>query len=728
MAIPRPFALVQSPDQWLRSTHAGTALDPETGIVELMRLPAAPVDAGGVLPAPAGLAFDPWCRLYHSRPEAGQVERMPWTRADPLEPVRPLPAPVDLFAEEDPGAGGDFAPVNRPGGPLRGPSGLAVDDDGHLFVAETGALRILVYDLWESRLLRRVPTSPARPLDLAAQGRRVQALLADPQELVTLEAQTGPQARPLPDGLVRPGRIAIGPQGRAFVLDQPGTEDAAVVAVDGGLRLPVAFASDLEFQADGALVVARRPGADLLRFVLGEAGPGEAAPLKGQFYDGRGIVRTPDGRIGFWTAKGFRHAVSARPRYVRSGRLTTFLLDSGRFRNTWGRLFLDACIPAGASVHVHCAALDEPDDPPPPRAPPANLPAAMPTRPELSPLPPTTLVPAPEEPVTGTLHRRATGIEQPWRRRAHDDPFETYEAPARTGPGRYFWVTLELAGNGRVSPRVRSLRVERESHDLLRRLPRVYADDAPAANFLTRYLAICEGLLGDFDARASARHTLIDPWSAPEELLPWLASFIGLVLDERLATLAKRRLIEDGIMLFRLRGTIPGLARMLEIVTGTPPVIVEHWRLRGLGGALIGGTGELASRSVLGLGFRIGGAIGEPGEVAVAGGQGDAFGDHAHRFSVVVRAGLEAEQLALVRHLLEVHRPAHTLVDLCLVDAGMRVGVGLYAELTSMVGRTGGFVPLRVGSGGFGRCAVVGRPHDATRPGASRVGHDSRIG
>jgi hypothetical protein len=210
-----------------------------------------------------------------------------------------------------------------------------------------------------------------------------------------------------------------------------------------------------------------------------------------------------------------------------------------------------------------------------------------------------------------------------------------------------------------------------------------------------------------------------------------------LTLDERMAHAPRpggstedirRTLISEAAWLFRLRGTLPGLRRFLEIYLGIAPFLLEKFRVRGLGGALLGENGGFASSSVLGAGFRIGGAIGEDTTVTLNGSTADAFATHAHRFAVIIPAQLTTEQSDVVRRILDVHRPAHTLVEVCTVDAGMRVGRGLHVALTSIIGRSSGFSQLQIGSSTLGRGAIVGRPQAGTVPGASRLGRDSRIG
>jgi phage tail-like protein len=736
-ATPRPFAAIATSDQWLRAAYARTTFDPTTAAVELDWSAPAPNQVTGAPPGPAaGLAFDDACRLYRSVPLEGRVERSLWAAIDPLAPAAVQPAPVDLFVPVAPDLVGDFSTPGGAGGPLRRPTGLAVDDRDHLFVAETAAGDVTIFDLWEERLLRRVPM-PAAPLDLARSGGKiVYALLAGPPFVVALTAGGGPRPVPLGVAPVAPARLAVAPAGALYLLEGAGTAGAAVMAADGkSAPLAAPYASDLELLSDTRLVVARRPGEDLLVFALGSADPTTPLPpLRARGYDGLGIVRTPDGDVGFWTAAGFREAVAARLAYERTGRVTTFMLDSGAYQTDWGRLFLDACIPPETDVRVHFVTADElSDDAPLPRTPPAKLATTLPgtlVREDLSPpMPPLAAAPAEGE-VVLPLHRRESGRELPWSRLVEGDLFTTYEAPVAAPPGRFLWVTLALAGNTRRTPKVRVLRVEYPGHDLLRRLPRVFSREAAAADFLRRYLVPFDGSLGELEGRAAAREVLLNPRATPEELLPWLASFLGLVLDERWSADVRRTAIAEAGWLFRFRGTLPGLKRFIEIYTGFPITILESFRVRGLGGATLGGPSGApgpSSNAILGAGFRVGGAVGATGESPITGTADDAFRTHAHRFSVFLPGALTPDQLDVVAHILDVHRPAHTIYDLCTVDVGMRVGRGLHLGLSTVIGAGAGFDTLQLGAARLGRDAIVGRPSPAIKLGTSHVGTETRL-
>lgn len=729
----RPYALIRTQDQWLRATHPGrlTAWNGELRAVELASTPRG-ARAPQVLDAPplgGGLAFDAGCRAYRSRPELGRVERTRDTGAE-------QPEATALFAAPQPVPAGDFRAAEPAGDrALETPRGLAIDADDRLFVAEAGAARIVVVDLWSERVLRVVRTAgeggaPAAPLDVACGRRRAYAVLDGPPWLVALEARRGPWPVPFerPAGVpaaALPRRVAAFGSAPPVVLFRHPGDDRAWVAVPGRARaLAARGATDVELLSPDRLVVAHRPGEAFSQWDLAQVDAGARA-LRARGYDGLAIARAPDGRVAYGTATGIRRAVPARLRYERRGRVATYRLDSGELQNQWGRVFLDACVPEGCDVRLRLTtADDESDEPPAPR----ELPRNVPDLDELfhldrtPPLEPRSLV-AGAEPLAQRVHRRATGRELPWSRNAPGDPFETYEAPVAAPAGRFLWVTLELHGDAALTPRVRALRAEHATHDLLRRLPRVYSREPAVASFLRRYLAIVDGVAAELDARSDARATLLDPRSAPEELLPWLASFVGLMLDERWPVAARRTLVAEAPELFRLRGTVASLERLLEIYVGRRPLIVEHFRLRGMGGMLVGGSeGGAYTGALVGAGLRVGGAIGVEGETPLTGGPAAAFERHAHRFTVVIPAALGAEQLATVRDALDRHRPAHTVFDVCTVGSGMRVGRGLHVGLLSTVGRTGGWGALQAGGSLLGRRATVGRPVTGARVGESRIG------
>ena len=171
-------------------------------------------------------------------------------------------------------------------------------------------------------------------------------------------------------------------------------------------------------------------------------------------------------------------------------------------------------------------------------------------------------------------------------------------------PGRWLWIRLELTGTPPSRPQIRAVRVEYPGTDWLGRLPRTYSSDPASADFLFRYLSLMDGELNDLDARAEQRDLVLDPFGAPAEMLPWVASLVGLTLDERWSEAARRQMLAEVICLFRRRGTLGALTRMLEIYLGVGPG--DHRELAAAGHRRGGGGRQRLGGRPVQLGGRFG--------------------------------------------------------------------------------------------------------------------------
>lgn len=709
----RGLSLIVDADQWLRCAHDNTALldgggvtltwteHPQPTLECAKPAPPQPDTVCTTVDRAGGLAFDRWCRSYISRPERGRVDVTTWPDAAPT--ASPCP------------------------GGLRHPTGLAVDRRQRLYIVEAGADVVDVVDLAGERLLRKVALC-GHPVDVAAVCGRVLVLLRDPPRLVWIDGRRGPVTGP---PLVAPcgygdlvaHRVAPGP---LVLWRRAHGVNAVITGSDGHVLFELEGATDLAFDASGLLVIAQRPGEPFRRYRQSSSGWLELEPVTAQGYDGGGVAFAPDGRVTYTSSDGIRWTGPSAARHLTKGSVVTYRLDSGQYRTTWGRVFIDACIPPNTSVTLRSVTADDDDEILDP------IDATGPDRggrpvpePEVTPPMPSQLrLDAAAE--WCRLYRRPTGREQAWTQIPADDPFETYEAPVNAPPGRYLWLRVSLHGTARVSPRVRAIRLERPGHRLLKTLPKSWSRQDVAAAFMQRFLAPAEGMLNQLDQRSELRAILVDPHATPQETLAWLAGFAGLVLDRRWSEDARRQLVAEAYTLFRQRGTKESLQRIIEIYLGCAPVIVENWQLRGLGGTVLGTApggppaphvrATLRATGTLGR-FTVGGR--EPGE--------DSYRLAAHRFTVLVPTTLNAEQRAVVDHILDVHRPAHTLGSVCELGAGMRVGTQIRIAITTFVGPPSLFAPTIIGHTNIGDDGFIGTPSVGSRlgegiAGAVRVG------
>ena len=694
-------------DQWLRCSHRRIALLAEGGVqLTWEDDDSAVADCAPPAP-PSGLTFDRWCRGYRARPETGSV---------------------------DVGEHGTTSPA--PPGGLDGPRGLAVDTGQRLYVAESCAGAVHVVDLWGQRLLRRVPvrsrTHPRRrPLDVAALRDGALVLVDGPPGLLVLGGRRDPRPGPAltvpchPPGL-RPDRVAARGETVLVLWRSPDGPAALVTRPDGRGRLPVPGATDLDLDAAGLLVVARRPGQSFVRFRADGHGWAAVEPLRAEEYDGGAIATAPDGRLAYTSARGWRWTSESAARHVPSGSVLSYRLDAGAYRTRWGRVFVEACLPAGTRLSLRFVTTDEDQVREPVEAAPAGRGSAPFPHPDATPpLPSRALLDQLSAPVAP--FRRPLGSELPWDRTDPSDPFQTYECPVTAPPGRYLWLVLELAGTTRVSPRVRGVRIEAPGHGLADSLPRIWSAQEQDAAFLQRLLAPAEGMLSELDERAALRAVLVDPGATPTEALAWLGSFLGLVLDGRWSVEARRELVASAFELFRIRGTQRCLERLLGIYLRVPVTVVENWRMRGLGGGVVGASGTGLEVPAVGAGSQVASELGRfslggrrPGE--------DGYTATAHRFTVVVGMQLGRQREQVVRHILETHKPAHTEVTICQIGAGMRLGRTTRVGLTTYAGAGAAWEPAVVGQVLVGADGVIGLPATASRVEETSVVGEVRVG
>ena len=207
---------------------------------------------------------------------------------------------------------------------------------------------------------------------------------------------------------------------------------------------------------------------------------------------------------------------------------------------------------------------------------------------------------------------------------------------------------------------------------------------------------------------------------AAQESLPWLASLLGLALDARWPAASRRSLLRQAYDLFRIRGTQACLERILRLYLPVPVAIVESWRLRGLAGAVLGAPARLAPAPAVGGP----GAAGARGRFTLGGPPPGADRDTltAHRFTMLVAGAQDAAQRDGVHELLESHKPAHTMAEVCELGPGMRVGRHLHVGLSSVVGPVTGWGEMIVGQVLVGADGVLGLPAVGSRTGTARAG------
>ncbi len=533
--------------------------------------------------------------------------------------------------------------TSPPHPPIRQPRGVAFNRDGNLIVADTDHGRLLIYT-WPMLALRHIITLPgpgAQPWDVAVDSRG-RLYVADPAGGRVLRYdrlwRLDDAYRQAPGALLQPRHLAI-------------DADDVVYVVDDGLRRVV------RLRPDGAL------DADIVFDDLEPAFPPPLALREGALWlpqDDR-----PDcpalKLVGLSVDRGGRHhglTLLARPRgvtYPRQGRYVSQALDSAIFQCQWHRLVLDVDLPATTGLAISTFTAPNRLDP----------------------------------------ERVAALPESRWSAPLILESDDTPEVLIQSSPGRFLWLRLDFTSGGEATPLIHSLTLYAPRQSSLQFLPPVFQEDPVSADFLDRFLSGFDTVLAEIESQIERFTGYLDPHGVPAgDFLTWLGAWFDWTFWADWSETTRRALIREAISLFKQRGTIPGLQRLIRLHTGLAdpyPVVVEHFRLRDVPP------------------FHLAGAPLAPGPDELA-----------HHFTILVpdRAATDDEARTALHHLIEAQKPAHTDYRLRIVRPGLRIACQSTIGVDTLIGApaTG---PL--GEVGLGQGALLAPVDPYPRLGRARL-------
>lgn len=314
--------------------------------------------------------------------------------------------------------------------------------------------------------------------------------------------------------------------------------------------------------------------------------------------------------------------------------------------------------------------------------------------------------------------------------------------------GRYLFVRIQLLGNVTATPEVAALRVWGERFCYVDEyLPELYqetlamaeADEVAARttqpDFLKRLIANMSEAMLMIEERVAHAHELTLPKSSPRESLSWLAGWIGASMDGRVPEHCQRAVLAHSVQLHQWRGTLKGLAWMLDLATDGAVskgqiVLLENYRLRRTVASILGMAeeadpdGRAPWQAIRGHSFvgetlvlaekqeqdEFKAIFGLDGVERLSDAVAAWYAQYAHRLSVLVQREHSAKWRAVVESIVETELPAHLTVD--ILDASHPLVVGVYAlvGVDTYLGRPSGPRAVRVEQSTLGRGDRVQRP------------------
>ena len=103
-------------------------------------------------------------------------------------------------------------------------------------------------------------------------------------------------------------------------------------------------------------------------------------------------------------------------------------------------------------------------------------------------------------------------------------------------------------------------------------MPALYQDDP----FAQAFVGALDTVLAPVVATLDNLDTYLDPYLTPDDFLVWLATWVGMTVDDAWTTERRREAVARAVELYRLRGTAMGLSEQIEIHTGGTVEIIEN--------------------------------------------------------------------------------------------------------------------------------------------------------
>ena len=146
--------------------------------------------------------------------------------------------------------------------------------------------------------------------------------------------------------------------------------------------------------------------------------------------------------------------------------------------------------------------------------------------------------------------------------------------------GRYIWIKLEFIAAERNELVLRKLKLLLKCEQMIDYLPEIYRVKDGKNGFLSRFLAMFDGLFFDMDRKIDCLGERLDYKTAGGDMLRYLAQWI-CVDDYAYADDGElRRKMENAILNHRLTGTKKGIINWIESEYGVTPNIIEYFNVK----------------------------------------------------------------------------------------------------------------------------------------------------
>lgn len=137
--------------------------------------------------------------------------------------------------------------------------------------------------------------------------------------------------------------------------------------------------------------------------------------------------------------------------------------------------------------------------------------------------------------------------------------------------GQYLWIALELEGSEEAV--LSEMFLHCPGDNFMQTFPEVFQEEN---GFFQRYLSVFSSLYADMQRKIDQMGNYLDAETAPKEMLPVLAGWLGIQVENGFPEeKILRRLLKEAYQLNRMKGTRGVLDRLAKIVFEDDVMIIE---------------------------------------------------------------------------------------------------------------------------------------------------------
>ena len=142
--------------------------------------------------------------------------------------------------------------------------------------------------------------------------------------------------------------------------------------------------------------------------------------------------------------------------------------------------------------------------------------------------------------------------------------------------GQYLYICIDVIGEGEGT--LSDIRIDRRGDTFMDTFPAIYRQ---RGGFFHRFMSVFSSIYNDFETEIDDLPKLLDPETAPVELLPVYGRWLGIDLSgDFLSEDMLRTFVREGYRLNRMKGTRACLERIIEIVLKEKAIILEQNTIR----------------------------------------------------------------------------------------------------------------------------------------------------